>query len=100
VLNTGARNPIYYHSRYHNITRFRKAFPTVEMEMNPADAQRMGINNSERVRVISEIGTVEVRVKIVNEAQILPGFVEIPHQRGANSSGFRRNPARLAGRQC
>jgi anaerobic selenocysteine-containing dehydrogenase len=79
VLNTGARNPIYYHSRYHNITRFRKAFPTVEMEMNPADAQRMGINNSERVRVISEIGTVEVRVKIVNEAQILPGFVEIPH---------------------
>jgi anaerobic selenocysteine-containing dehydrogenase len=79
VLNTGARNPLYYHSRYHNITRFRKAFPTVEMEMNPADAQRMGINNSERVRVISEIGTVEVRVKIVNEAQILPGFVEIPH---------------------
>ncbi len=79
VLNTGARNPLYYHSRYHNIEKFRKAFQTAEMEMNPRDAQRIGIENAERVRVTSEIGTVEVQVKIVNATQILPGFVEIPH---------------------
>jgi anaerobic selenocysteine-containing dehydrogenase len=79
VLNTGARNPLYYHSRYHNIEKFRKAFHTVEMEMNPADADRLGIKDAERVRVKSEIGQVAVRVKIVNEAQMLPGFVEIPH---------------------
>jgi anaerobic selenocysteine-containing dehydrogenase len=79
VLNTGARNPLYYHSRYHNIPRFRKAFPGAEMEMNPADARRLGIENTERVKVISEIGVVEVRAKIVDETQILPGFVEIPH---------------------
>ena len=47
--------------------------------MNPADATRLGIENSERVRVISEIGSVEVRAKIVDAAQLLPGFVEIPH---------------------
>lgn len=79
VLNTGARNPLYYHSRYHNIAKFRKAFPAVEMEMNPADARRVGVENKERVRVTSEIGSVDVRVKIVNAAQMLPGFVEIPH---------------------
>jgi anaerobic selenocysteine-containing dehydrogenase len=79
VLNTGARNPLYYHSRYHNIPRFRKAFPGAEMEMNPADARRLGIENTERVKVTSEIGVVEVRAKIVDETQILPGFVEIPH---------------------
>jgi anaerobic selenocysteine-containing dehydrogenase len=79
VLNTGARNPLYYHSRYHNIPRFRKAFPVAEMEMNPKDAARLGIENTEQVRVVSEIGAVEVRVKIVNDEQVLPGFVEIPH---------------------
>ena len=79
VLNTGARNPLYYHSRYHNIPKFRKAFPVAEMEMNPEDAARLGIENTEQVRVVSEIGAVQVRAKIVNNAQILPGFVEIPH---------------------
>jgi anaerobic selenocysteine-containing dehydrogenase len=49
------------------------------MEMNPADAGRLGIKDAERVRVISEIGAVIVRVKIVDESQMLPGFVEIPH---------------------
>jgi anaerobic selenocysteine-containing dehydrogenase len=49
------------------------------MEMNPKDAAKLGIENTEQVRVISEIGSVQVQVKIVNDAQILPGFVEIPH---------------------
>jgi anaerobic selenocysteine-containing dehydrogenase len=49
------------------------------MEMNPKDAARLGIENTEQVRVASEVGSVQVRVKIVDEAQILPGFVEIPH---------------------
>jgi anaerobic selenocysteine-containing dehydrogenase len=79
VLNTGTRNPLYYHSRYHNIPKFRKAFPVAEMEMNPKDAEKLGIENREQVRVVSEIGSVRVRVKIVNDTQILAGFAEIPH---------------------
>ena len=79
VLNTGARNPLYYHSRYHNIEKFRKTSQTAEVEMNPEDARQLGVENGERVRVTSEIGFVEVDVKIVDAEQILPGFVEIPH---------------------
>ena len=79
VLNTGARNPLYYHSRYRNISKFLKAFPSAEVEINPVDAEILGIENTERVNVISEIGSVEVRAKIVDKSQILPGFVEIPH---------------------
>ena len=79
TLNTGARNPLYYHSRYRNIPKFRKAFPVAEMEMNPEDAARLGIENTERVRVVSEIGEVQVQVKIINNDQMKPGFVEIPH---------------------
>jgi anaerobic selenocysteine-containing dehydrogenase len=79
VLNTGARNPLYLHSRYRNIPRFRNAFPVAEMEMNPTDAQCLGVQNMDQVRVISEIGTMQIQVKIVDSTQILPGFVEIPH---------------------
>ncbi len=79
VLNTGARNPLYYHSRYRNIPKFRKAFPVAEMEINPKDAARLGIEDKERLRVISKIGSVEVRAKIVHETQIMPGFLEICH---------------------
>jgi anaerobic selenocysteine-containing dehydrogenase len=79
VLNTGARNPLYFHSRYHNIPKFREAFPRAEVEMNPADAEKLGIENTERVKVVSQIGAVEVRAKLVDEMQLLPGFVEIPH---------------------
>ena len=79
VLNTGARNPLYYHSRYHNIPKFRKAFPVAEMEMHPKDAEKLEIENAEQVRVVSEIGSMQVQVKIVDEAKILQGFVEIPH---------------------
>jgi anaerobic selenocysteine-containing dehydrogenase len=79
VLNTGARNPLYYHSRYHNIEKFRKISQSAEVEMNPEDARQLGIETGERVRVTSEIGCVKVRVKIVDAEQILPGFVEIPH---------------------
>jgi anaerobic selenocysteine-containing dehydrogenase len=79
VLNTGARNPLYYHSRYRNIPKFHRAFPMAEMEMNPKDAQRLGIHDSEQVRVVSKIGTMRVHVKIVDDDRILTGFVEIPH---------------------
>jgi anaerobic selenocysteine-containing dehydrogenase len=79
VLNTGARNPLYMHSRYHNIPKFRSAYPVAEMEMNPDDAERLGIQNKDQVRVESEIGGVQVQVKIVDNTEILPGFLEIPH---------------------
>ena len=47
--------------------------------MNPNDAARLGIENTEQVRVVSEIGAVQVQVKIVDKDQILPGYLEIPH---------------------
>lgn len=79
VLTTGARKPLYYHSRYRNVPRFRKVCPVAEVEIHPADAARLGIKHKERLRVISEIGSVEVQAKIVHETEILPGVLEIAH---------------------
>ncbi|MBC8443732.1 MAG: molybdopterin-dependent oxidoreductase, partial [Deltaproteobacteria bacterium] len=79
VLITGARLPLYLHSRYRNIERFKKVVSEPGVEIHPQDAKRLGIEDGERVRVISEIGAVEVKTEITQENAILPGVVQISH---------------------
>lgn len=67
ILTTGARKYLYYHSRYRNIKRFRTAVPSGEVEVHPGDARRLGIEDRERVRVVSAIGSIEIEAKIMHE---------------------------------
>ena len=79
VLTTGARKSLIYHSRHQNIARFRTVHPEAEMEMHPEDAAALGIENGDRVRVVSEVGCLEIRVKIVEAVELRRGVVEIYH---------------------
>ena len=79
VLITGARKYLYYHSRYRNIARFLTALPVPEVEIHPEDAKKIGIGDKERVRIISEIGSLEIQTKIMHEKEILPGVLQITH---------------------
>ena len=79
VLITGARMPLYLHSRYRNIEHFKKAVSEPGVEIHPRDAKRLGLEDGERVRVISAIGAIEVPAVIMPENGILPGFVQISH---------------------
>ena len=79
VLITGARKYLYYHSRYRNISRFLTAVPVPEVEIHPDDAKELGINDKERVRVMSEIGSLDIQTQIVHEKEILPGVLQITH---------------------
>ena len=79
VLITGARKYLYYHSRYRNIARFLTAVPVPEVEIHPEDATKLGIGDKERVRIISEIGSLEIQTKIMHEKEILPGVLQITH---------------------
>jgi anaerobic selenocysteine-containing dehydrogenase len=79
ILSTGARKSLFYHSRHQNIARFRTTHPSAEMEINPEDAADLGIKNDEVVRVISEIGSLEIPAKIVNRKELRPGVIEIYH---------------------
>jgi anaerobic selenocysteine-containing dehydrogenase len=79
ILTTGARKYLYYHSRYRNIKRFRTAVPSGEVEVHPGDARRLGIEDRERVRVVSAIGSIEIEAKIMHEDEILPGILQITH---------------------
>jgi anaerobic selenocysteine-containing dehydrogenase len=79
VLTTGARKSLFYHSRHQNIARFRTVHPEAEMEMHPEDAASLDIHNGDRVRVVSEVGSLEIQVKVVEASELRRGVVEIYH---------------------
>ncbi len=79
VLQTGARKPLLYHSGHQNIPRFRTILPTAQVEIHPATAARLDLKDKDRVKIISEIGSVEVEAKIVHKNEILPDVLELYH---------------------
>ncbi len=79
ILITGARKIVYLHSRFRNIARFRRLHPRAEVEIHPEDAARLGIHENDQVRVLSEIGSITVPAKIVQETETRPGVIQITH---------------------
>lgn len=79
LLITGARKRVYLHSRYRNIPRFRKIHPQGEIEIHPRDAETFKAAKGDRLRVISEVGSLELPVNIVGEGDTLPGIIQITH---------------------
>lgn len=79
TLITGARKMVYYHSRNHNIKRFRTAIPKAEVEIHPKDATALGVKTGDKVSVTSVIGSIDITVNVVDEKFILPGIVQITH---------------------
>ena len=79
TLVTGARKLIYYHSRNFNFKRFKTAIPTPEIEMHPLDAEKLGVKDDDLVKVTSDIGSIEIPVKITHELEIMQGVVQITH---------------------
>ncbi len=49
------------------------------MEIHPAIAAELGIEDKERVKIISEIGSLEVEAKIVHKNETLPDVLELYH---------------------
>jgi anaerobic selenocysteine-containing dehydrogenase len=79
ILTTGARKSLFYHSRHQNIARFRTVHPTAEVEIHPEDASDLGIRDNEVVRIVSEIGSLEIPAKIVGRSELRKGVIEIYH---------------------
>ena len=79
VMTTGARKSLIYHSRHQNIKRFRDVHPDAEMEINPADAAKLGIADGDTVRVVSRVGELVIRAAVKHAAELRQGVVEIYH---------------------
>jgi anaerobic selenocysteine-containing dehydrogenase len=88
TLITGARKLLYYHSRNHNFPRFHKSISGPEMEIHPSDAKSLGITDGEVMIVTSEIGSLEIRANVVENKEIIPGFLQTPDAKNDPISGF------------
>jgi anaerobic selenocysteine-containing dehydrogenase len=79
ILITGARKAVYYHSRFRNIPRFRKLHPEPEAEFHPFDAEQLGLKDRDKVRITSEMGYIQVLVKIMPPHEIREGIIQVTH---------------------
>jgi anaerobic selenocysteine-containing dehydrogenase len=59
--------------------------------LHPEDAQAKGIENGDRVEVISAVGKVQIEVEVSDE--IMPGVVSIPQGWGQAGKGIRLSVA-------
>lgn len=76
----------------HNSERLMKGKNRCTILINPADANRLEIENGQLVKVSSRVGAVEIPCEISDK--IMPGVVSIPHGYGHARNGVKLDTAR------
>lgn len=84
-LLVGRRHLRSNNSWMHNLPSLIGGRDRCTLQINPADAGRLGVFDGARVRVTSDTGTVEARVEITDE--VMPGVVSLPHGWGHDRPG-------------
>ncbi|USE36190.1 molybdopterin-dependent oxidoreductase [Endozoicomonas sp. SCSIO W0465] len=79
VLMTGSRKVMFFHGRYRNLSQVNKVMPEAQVEMHPSDAAWHNVVDGEMVRVTSAYGTINIKVRVMHEAEIVAGAVQITH---------------------
>jgi anaerobic selenocysteine-containing dehydrogenase len=91
LLLIGRRQLRSNNSWMHNSRRLVKGKETCTLLMHPDDAARRGLSDSQRVRVVSRVGAVEVPLTITDA--IMPGTVSLPHGWGHDRPGAQLSVA-------
>ncbi|GAB2568542.1 molybdopterin-dependent oxidoreductase [Spirosoma areae] len=76
----------------HNTRRLVKGPTRCTLQVNAADARRLGITTGQPVRVRSRVGAVELPAEVTPD--LMPGVVCMPHGYGHNRPGIRLDIAR------
>ena len=58
LMTTGARQPTYFHSEHRQLPWCREVWPCPRLEMNPVDAERLGLEQGDWVWIESPWGKV------------------------------------------
>ena len=61
-----------------NVPELKKAAPEMYVEINPADAARLGIDDGDLVDVVSRRGSCQLKAKLKGRGQPRPGMVYVP----------------------
>ena len=77
VLCTGARLPMFIHSRLFRLPWVRSLRPDAAADLNPADAGRLGIAQGDEIELATPTGSIRVRANL--SQMIRPGDVHMYH---------------------
>jgi len=87
----GRRNLKSNNSWMHNLPSLHRSKDQCYVIMHPSDGDAHGITDGSRVRLTTEIGSIELPVSL--SARIMPGVVSVPHGWGHHRSGVRQSLA-------
>ncbi|WXL27276.1 molybdopterin oxidoreductase family protein [Ectopseudomonas mendocina] len=87
LLLIGRRHVRSNNSWMHNYHRLVKGKPRQHLLMHPADAERLGLQDGQRVKVVSRVGEIEVEMGVSTD--MMPGVVSLPHGWGHRRSGVQ-----------
>ena len=76
-MTTGRRNPVYFHTEHRQLPWCREQWPVPRVEINPADAKKLGVEQGDWVWIESKDGKVREVVDLYNG--IKPGVINAEH---------------------
>ncbi len=78
ILNTGSRLPMFIHSRVNHLSWTRNLRPThPAVDLNPADAERLGVREGDDMTLSTPYGTITVKANPTH--MVLPGVAHMYH---------------------
>lgn len=78
LATTGRRIPVYFHSEHRQLPWCRELWPVPRMEINPADAEKLGVTQGDWVWIETKFGKIRETVDLYNG--IREGVVNLEHQ--------------------
>ncbi len=77
VLSTGARLPMFIHSRLFRLPWCRSLRPQAAADLNPSDAEALGIAQGDEIEITTPTGSIHVRANLTQ--MVRPGDVHMLH---------------------
>lgn len=77
LLTTGRRIPVYFHSEHRQLPWCRELWPVPRLELNPVDAEKLGIQQGDWVWIETEWGKVRQCADLY--CGITPGWANAEH---------------------
>jgi len=87
----GRRHLRSNNSWMHNVNVLVKGKPQCTLQVNPADAERVGIADGGSAKVSSRVGAVVADVEVTDA--VMPGVVSLPHGWGHDAPGVQMSIA-------
>lgn len=77
ILTTGRRIPVYFHSEHRQLPWCRELWPAPRLELNPADAEKLGLKQGDWAWIETAWGKVRQCVDLYHG--IAPGWANAEH---------------------